>query len=293
MADMQDTLVLSSDKIMQQLPELVTEYGLKLLLAIVIFALGRWLSSLAKAMTHKVLTRRNIDQTVVSFIANMMWATVFAFTVIATLGQLGVHTASLVAAVGAAGLAIGLALQGSLSNFAAGVLIILLRPCRVGDYIVAAGVSGTVDEITIFSTRLLTSDHKVVTVPNSAIMHGSITNYSAMPSRRIDLVIGVSYDADVREVKALLSQLLEQNQYVLEEPAFTVAVYELADSSVNFVVRPWVNTPDYWPAYYELLESIKLGLDEAGIGIPYPQMDVHFPAGEKSPSPEQDSPEVK
>lgn len=261
--------------LMEQAPDLIVTYGLKLIFALVIFIVGKYFSNLARKLTVKLLKKRKIDDTVVSFVGNIAWALVFTLTIIATLGQIGVQTASLVAVVGAAGLAVGLALQGSLANFAAGVLMVLFKPCRVGNYIEAAGVAGTVDEITIFSTRLLTPDNKVVIVPNAAIMSGSITNYSAMDTRRVDLVVGVSYDADIKQAKQILCDILENNQYVLKDPAYTVAVSELADSSVNFVVRPWVKTADYWGAYFELTETIKLALDDAGIGIPYPQMDVY------------------
>ncbi|MFQ6370171.1 mechanosensitive ion channel family protein [Shewanella sp. YIC-542] len=264
------------EELMKQVPELVAVYGIKILLALVIFFVGKYFSGVAKKVTERLLDNRKVDKTVSSFVANLVWAVVFTFTVIATLGQVGIQTASLVAVLGAAGLAVGLALQGSLSNFAAGVLLVMFRPCRVGDYIEAGGVAGTVDEITIFATRLKSPDNKVITVPNSAIMNGSIVNYSAMENRRLDLTIGVSYDADIRKTKQLLSDILENNDKVLKDPAYTVGLAALADSSVNFAVRPWVKVGDYWPAHFELMEQIKLALDENGIGIPYPQMDVHI-----------------
>lgn len=262
------------ESFMEQLPDLVVAYGMKVILAIVIFFIGKYFASLAKRITVKVLSRK-LDKTVSFFVANLAWAVVFTFTVIATLGQLGIQTASLVAILGAAVLAVGLALQGSLANFASGVLLVMFRPCRAGDYIEAAGVAGTVDEITIFSTRLKSPDNKVIVVPNSAIMNGSITNYSAMATRRLDLVIGISYDADIRKAKQLLIDILEQNDNVLKDPAYTVGLNELADSSINFVVRPWVNSADYFKTRFELLETIKLTFDEHDIGIPYPQMDLH------------------
>lgn len=263
------------DSYIAQAPELIMTYGLQVLLALVIFVVGKYFANIAKKLTGKLLTKRKIDPTVVSFVSNLAWAAVFVFTVIATLGQIGVQTASLVAVIGAAGLAVGLALQGSLSNFASGVLMVIFRPCRVGDYIEAAGIAGTVDEITIFSTKLRTPDNKVIVAPNSSVMNGTITNYSAMDTRRIDLVIGVSYDADLKETKAVLKSVLDNNDHVLKDPAYTVALVELANSSVNFVVRPWVKGSDYWPARFEILEQIKVALDEANIGIPYPQMDIY------------------
>jgi small conductance mechanosensitive channel len=261
--------------LIEQAPELVVTYGLKTVLALVIFFIGKYFAGVAKNVTIKVLTKRKVDQTVVSFVANLAWALVFVFAVIATLGQIGVQTASLVAVIGAAGLAIGLALQGSLSNFASGVLMVIFRPCRVGDYVEAAGIAGVVDEITIFSTKLKTGDNKLIIAPNSSMMNGTIVNYSAMDKRRIDLVIGVSYSADIRLTKQVLENVLTAHNKVLVEPGFTIALSELANSSINFVVRPWVNTADYWPVRFELLEHIKLALDDAKIEIPFPQMDLH------------------
>lgn len=261
--------------LLKQAPDLVMTYGLKILFAIIIFFVGKYFSGVAQKLVRKLLNSRKIDPTVVSFVANLTWAVVFVFTVIATLGQIGVQTASLVAVLGAAGLAVGLALQGSLSNFASGVLMVLFRPCRVGDYIEAAGIAGTVDEITIFSTKLRTPDNKVIVAPNSAIMNGTITNYSASENRRIDLVIGVSYSADIALTKKVLTDILDNNQYVLKDPSYTVGLSELANSSINFVVRPWVKTADYWTARFEILEQIKNALDAANIEIPFPQMDIH------------------
>ncbi|MFV0597515.1 mechanosensitive ion channel family protein [Shewanella sp.] len=261
--------------LLKQAPDLVMTYGLKILFALIIFFVGKYFSGVAQKLVRKLLNSRKIDPTVVSFVANLAWAVVFVFTIIATLGQIGVQTASLVAVIGAAGLAVGLALQGSLSNFASGVLMVLFRPCRVGDYIEAAGIAGTVDEITIFSTKLSTPDNKVIVAPNSSIMNGTITNYSALENRRIDLVIGVSYSADIAQTKKVLTEILDNNQYVLKEPGYTVGLSELANSSINFVVRPWVKTADYWTARFQILEQIKNALDAANIEIPFPQMDIH------------------
>lgn len=261
--------------LLKQAPDLLVTYGLKILFAFIIFFVGKYFAGVAQRLVRKLLNSRKIDPTVVSFVANLTWAIVFVFAVIATLGQIGVQTASLVAVIGAAGLAIGLALQGSLSNFASGVLMVLFRPCRVGDYIEAAGIAGTVEEITIFSTKLLTPDNKLITAPNSSIMNGTITNYSAMDTRRIDLVIGVSYSADIALTKQIFQNILDNNQYVLKNPAYTIGLSELASSSINFVVRPWVAKADYWTARFQLLEQIKNELDAANIGIPFPQMDIH------------------
>ncbi len=224
------------DGLIEQAPEFLMTYGLKALAAIVIFIIGKYFAGVAKRVTVKVLNSRKVDATVVSFVANLAWALVFVFTIIATLGQVGVQTASLVAVIGAAGLAVGLALQGSLSNFASGVLMVLFRPCRVGDFIEAAGTAGVVDEITIFSTRLRTGDNKVIIAPNSAIMNGTITNYSALEKRRIDLTIGVSYTADIATTKKVIADVLDNNALVLKDPGYTIGLAELADSSINFVV---------------------------------------------------------
>jgi len=261
--------------LMQQAPEFIMAYGLKALAALVIFIIGKYFAGVAKRLTDKVLSSRKVDQTVVSFVANLAWAIVFVFTIIATLGQIGVQTASLVAVIGAAGLAVGLALQGSLSNFASGVLMVLFRPCRVGDFVEAAGVAGVVDEITIFSTKLRTGDNKLIIAPNSAIMNGTITNYSALEKRRIDLVIGVGYASDIAKTKKVIAEVLDNNAFVLKDPGYTIGLAELAESSINFVVRPWVSTGDYWPARFEVLEQIKNALDAADIEIPFPQMDLH------------------
>ena len=263
------------DTLIKQAPEFLMTYGLKTLAAITIFFIGKYFAGVAKNVTSRVLTGRKIDETVSSFVSNLAWAVVFVFTIIATLGQVGVQTASLVAVIGAAGLAVGLALQGSLSNFASGVLMVIFRPCRVGDFIEAAGVAGVVDEITIFSTRLRTGDNKVIIAPNSSIMNGTIINYSALEKRRIDLTIGVSYTADIALTKKVLAQVLDNHPLVLKDTAYTIGLAALADSSINFVVRPWVKTSDYWPVHFELLEQIKLAFDDAKIEIPFPQMDLH------------------
>ena len=262
-------------QLLQQAPELAAIYGTKVLLALIIFVVGKYLANVARSMTAKLMTKRKIDHTVVSFVSNMIWTIVLAFTVVATLSQFGVQTASLVAVIGAAGLAIGLALQGSLSNFAAGVLLVIFRPCRIGDYIEAAGVAGTVDEITIFSTRLITPDNKVVIVPNAAIMNGNITNYSALGQRRVDLVVGVSYDADLAQTRKILAEVVANNEFTIKDMDYTIGILALADSSVNFAVRPWTGTPDYWNAFFSLQEEIKVALDNAGISIPFPQVDFN------------------
>ncbi|GLS83646.1 mechanosensitive ion channel family protein [Paraferrimonas haliotis] len=262
-------------KYVDMAPDLMMIYGTKVLMALVIFVVGRWVAKWLANVSRKVMTARNLDVTVVSFVGNIVYALLLTFVVVAALSQVGIQTASLVAIIGAAGLAVGLALQGSLSNFAAGVLLVIFKPCRVGDFVEAAGVAGVVDEITIFSTKIRTGDNKMITVANAAVMGGTITNYSVMPTRRIDMVVGVSYDADIKQTKEILSKILDNHPKVLKDPAYTIGLAELADSSVNFVFRPWVNTADYWAVKFELNEQIKNELDAAGIGIPYPQMDLH------------------
>ncbi|USD38408.1 mechanosensitive ion channel family protein [Ferrimonas sp. SCSIO 43195] len=260
---------------LEQLPALAMAYGMRILIALLIVVVGRWVSKIVASMVRKMMERRKVEATAVGFVGALVSTIIMAFTFIAALAQLGVQTASLVAVLGAAGLAVGLALQGSLSNFAAGVLLVVFRPCRAGDYVEAAGAAGVVEEISIFSTTLITPDNKKIIAPNAAVINGVIVNYSAKDTRRIDLVIGVAYDADLRQTREVLSQVVEASDYVLKDPAYRVEVSELADSSVNFVVRPWVKSEDYWDAYFQLMANIKQALDDAGIGIPFPQMDLH------------------
>lgn len=261
---------------------LLIEFGIKLVVALLIIFIGKFISKLISRGVSKVMAHKKVDDAVISFIANLVFGIAFAITIIVAISHLGFNTSSLVAIVGAAGLAVGLALQGSLSNFASGVLIISFRPFKSGDFIEVSGTSGIVEEILIFSTKLRTPDNKTVIIPNGAITSGTITNYSTKPTRRIDLVIGVSYDADLQQTKTILTDIINSDERVLKDHDNTVAVSELADSSVNFVVRPWVNSGDYWPTYFDLMERIKMALDEAGIEIPYPQMSLHMNHGDKN-----------
>ncbi len=255
--------------------QLLIGYAVNFVLALVIFYIGKMVANGLSSLSSKAFQAKKMDLAVSSFLANIIYALVFAAAILMALGQLGVETTSFVAILGAAGLAVGLALKDSLSNFASGVLIIMFRPFKAGDFVEAGGVSGSISKIEIFSTTLKTPDNKVVIVPNAAITGGAITNYSREAQRRVDLVIGVGYDADLKQAKQVLIDQLEKHPLVLKDPGYTVAVSELADSSVNFVVRPWVKTPDYWTVYFELMEGIKIALDDANINIPYPQMDVH------------------
>ncbi len=211
-----------------------------------------------------------------SFLSDIGHILIVVFVVIASLGQLGIQTTSLVAVLGAAGLAVGLALQGSLSNFASGVIIIALRPFKVGDFVEAGGVSGVIEGIQIFSTSMKTGDNKAIIIPNSAITGGTITNFSAKDTRRVDLVFGIGYNDDIPMAKAILQRLVDEDERILKDPAPVIAVGELADNSVNIIVRPWTSTADYWGVYWDLTEKVKLTFDKEGISIPYPQRDVHL-----------------
>jgi len=256
--------------------DLIISYALNIIFAVFTLVIGMMVARFIAGTLHKILSKRGFDSTIVDFVTRMVRYVIVAFVIIASLSKLGVETTSFVAIIGAAGLAVGLALQGSLSNFASGILIIALRPFKAGEYIEAAGTAGVVESVQIFSTTLTSPDNKFVVVPNSAILGGNIINYSRKPTRRIDLIIGVSYNADLAQTKAVLESVLSNTKGILPTPEPTIAVAELADSSVNLVVRPWVNGADYWPIRFELMESIKNALDEAGIEIPYPQMDVHM-----------------
>ncbi|WP_456296261.1 small-conductance mechanosensitive channel MscS [Vibrio sp. AK197] len=256
--------------------DLLIQYGINIISAVLILFIGNIITKMIANSVAKLLKRKDMDSAVVGFIHGLVRYLLFVIVLIAALGRIGVQTASVVAVIGAAGLAVGLALQGSLSNFAAGVLIVAFRPFKAGDYVEAGGVAGSVDSIQIFQTILKTPDNKMVVVPNSSVIGGPITNYSTHDTRRVDLVIGVSYGSDLQKTKEVLLKTIEDEPRLLKDPAPTVGVLALADSSVNFAVRPWVKTADYWPTYFDLMQKIKENLDEAGIEIPFPQMDVHF-----------------
>jgi small conductance mechanosensitive channel len=252
------------------------EFGINIITAIVVFFVGKWGVNLVGSGLMKAMQKGELDVTLRRFIGNVARILLMLFVIIAAINQLGVQTASLIALLGAAGLAVGLALQGSLSNFAAGVLIVLFRPYKVGDWIEGGGISGAVEEVQILTTVLKTGDNKRIIVPNSQIMGTTITNYSANDTRRVDLVVGVSYSDDIDKVRKELQDLVAADDRILDDPAVTIAVSELADSSVNFVVRPWVKTADYWGVYFDLTEAIKKRFDEVGISIPFPQQDVYI-----------------
>jgi len=252
------------------------DFAINLATAIIIFVVGRIFVRLLTRGMRKVMEQRDVDKTLVSFVSNLVGMVLLIFVIIAAVNALGVQTTSFIAILGAAGLAIGLALQGSLSNFASGVLIVLFRPYKVGDWIEAAGISGSVEEVQILTTVLKTGDNKQVIVPNGQIMDSIITNYSANDRRRVDMTVGVSYDDNLDKVRKTLEELVSADDRILDDPACTIAVSELADSSVNFVLRPWTATADYWGVKFDLTEAIKKRFDEEGISFPFPQQDVHL-----------------
>ena len=264
--------------------QMLIDFAVKLIVALAIVFIGKLVASLVRDGVVKVMRLRGMDETIISFLSSLLYGTLFIIVIIAAISHLGFNTTSLVAIIGAAGLAIGLALQGSLSNFASGVLLIILKPFKSGDFIDVAGVTGIVEEIHVFSTKLRTGDNKTVIIPNGKITSSTITNFSTKPERRLDLVIGVSYDADLAKTKALLTKITNEHELVLKNKEIVIGVQELAESSVNFVVRPWVSSGDYWPLHRDLLEKIKVALDDAGIEIPYPQLSLHLRKEEENES---------
>lgn len=258
------------------LAELAVTIGTRLILVLLIYVVGRWIARITQRTLEKMLRNREVDPVLVDFLGTVANVAVTVVAIIAALDQLGISPASLLAVVGAASLAVGLALKDSLANFAAGVMLVLFRPFTKGDFVDAGGESGTVEEIFLNATVLITPDNKVIQVPNSQVWAGSITNYSARDTRRVDLVIGVGYDDDLKKAHDVIMGVLNDHDKVLTEPAPAVFVSNLGDSSVDFNVRPWVNTPDYWGVYADVLERTKVALDEAGISIPYPQRDIHL-----------------
>ncbi|MFQ5681926.1 MAG: mechanosensitive ion channel family protein [Candidatus Binatia bacterium] len=262
-----------------KLLEVLTTYGLSVLAAAAIFIVGKWIAGVFARLIERGLAKTQTDPTLAKFVKNFSYIAMMTFVIIAAVSKLGVQTTSFIAVIGAAGLAVGLALQGALSNFAAGVLIILFRPFKVGDFIQAGGTMGTVLETQIFNTVLAHPDNRKQFVPNAQILGGVITNFSAVESRRVDLVVGISYEDDLVKAKQVLERVVTEQTGVLKEPVPQVAVSELGNSSVDFVVRPWVKPEDYWDVRFKLTEHIKLALDEQGITIPYPQRTLHIKTG--------------
>jgi len=254
----------------------LAQYGLKVIAAIAIFIIGRIVAKWVRGLVERMLKKGNTDPMIIGFVSSLAYIGMIAFVVLAALGQLGIETTSFIAVLGAAGLAIGLALQGSLANFAAGFLMIVFRPFKVGDFIEGAGEAGVVEEIQMFTTTLRTGDNKTIIIPNAQLSNGNITNYSAKETRRVDLTVGAAYEADIKHVRKVLQEIIDADERIMDDPAPMIAVGELADNSVNFVVRVWVKTGDYWGVYFDTTEAVKVRFDEENIGIPYPQRDVHL-----------------
>jgi len=253
-----------------------TTYSIKIVAAVLVFLIGKWLCRKITNLLTKLLEKNRVDVTLIRFLDSIVYYTLLIVVMIAVAGQLGINTTSFLTIVGAAGLAVGLALKDSLSNFASGVMLIMFRPYRVGDFVEVGGVSGTVQSVDIFNTTIHSVDNKKYIVPNANITTDVITNITANDTRRVDLVAGIGYDDDILKAKNILEKIIKDEKRILETPAYNIAVSELADSSVNFVVRPWVKTSDYWDVYFALTEAIKINFDKEGISIPYPQQDVHL-----------------
>lgn len=252
-----------------------TSFIINLVAAIAIFVVGRWAAKLLNRLAIKAMQRGRLDPLLVKFLGNILHALMLIFVVLAAISQVGIQTTSLIAVIGAAGLAVGLALQGSLANFAAGVLVIIFRPYKIGDYVEAGGVAGTIDDVQIFTTELCTPDNRRIIVPNGQMMNGAITNYSSHDIRRVDLVVGVGYDDDIDTVRRVLEAVVADDPRVLADPAPNIRMSAMGDSSVSWIVRPWVKAADYWDVHWEMTEAIKRRFDAEGIRIPFPQRDVH------------------
>lgn len=251
-------------------------YGPNVLIALAILVVGRWLVQWSTGLLRRALIKSGMDETLVRFLDKLIYYTLLAAIILAAADQIGIKTTSFLAILGAAGLAVGLALKDSLSNFASGVMLILFHPFKVGDAVTAAGISGTVERIDIFNSIINTWDNQKVIIPNSKITSDIITNINANTTRRIDMVIGISYDDDVNEAKDILQRLVDADSRILSDPSPKIALAEFGDSSINLVVRPWVNTADYWDVRFNLMDKIKESFDERNITIPYPQRDVHM-----------------
>jgi len=251
-------------------------WSIRIVTALLIFVIGRWLARLLVKMARRLMQKSQVDAMLIDFIANIAYALLLVIVVLSALDQLGVKTTSALAILGAAGLAVGLSLQNSLSNFASGVMLIVFRPFKTGDYVEAGGTSGIVEAISLFTTRMRTGDNREVIVPNGQIYSGTITNYSARDTRRIDMLFSIGYEDDIKLAKTLIESALGQESRILADPAPAIMVMELGASSVDLAVRPWVNSADYWLVRSDLLESIKAAFDANGISIPYPQQDIHI-----------------
>ena len=266
---------LSNIDVQQLIETYVLPWGINIVMALAIFVIGKFVVSMVVKFAKKLMIKAKVDAILINFISSIVKTILLLFVVIASLNQLGVNTTSLIALIGAAGLAIGLALQGTLQNLASGVMLIIFRPFDAGHFVEAAGVSGVIEEIGIFTTTMRTGDNREVIIPNGEIFGGTITNYSKRSTRRVDMVFGIGYDDDIKKAKEIMTRVLSEDDRILKDPAPLVAVAELADSSVNFNVRPWCATAEYWNVYFDTHEKIKLAFDAEGISIPYPQMDIH------------------
>jgi small conductance mechanosensitive channel len=269
-------MVTGMEEITEQFKVWVSFYGLKLIGAVLTFVVGRWMAGMFRSVVAKVMEKRQVDPTISGFVTNITFMVTMALVVVASLQKLGVATTSFVAVIGAMGLAIGLAFQKSLSNFAAGFLLVLFRPFKVGDFIEAGGTAGIVEKIEVFTTTFKTPDNRTVIVPNSSIAGGNITNASARPTRRMEFIIGISYGDDLRKAKQVLLDAISVDERVLKDPAPAVFVTELGDSSVNLTARAWVASGDFWATKCDLTERIKLTFDEQDLTFPFPQRDVHL-----------------
>jgi small conductance mechanosensitive channel len=264
------------EQIILKIQEWMALYGLKVIAAVAILVIGRWAAKGVRAIIRRLMEKSRVEEALITFVTSLAYVGMMAFIIIAALGTLDVPTASFVAVLGAAGLAVGLALQGSLANFAAGVLMVIFKPFKVEDLVEAGGTLGVVEEIGIFNTEMRTPDNKKVIIPNAKVTGDNIVNYTVKGVRRVDMVASVSYSDDLDKVRKVLEGIIADDDRILKDPEPTIGVLEMADSSVNFAVRPWVKVDDYWDVYFATQEKIKKGFDAAGIVIPFPQRDVHL-----------------
>jgi len=267
---------LDFSKLLNTIYELLTVYGLRVIAAVVIFIVGRWVALGVAKLIKRIMLKSKVDETLVSFVRHLSYVALLAFVVIAALNQLGIQTASFIAVLGAAGLAVGLALQGSLGNFAAGVLMIIFKPFKVGDFIEGGGVAGVVEHIEIFTTQLKTPDNKTIIIPNAKITGDNITNFNVKGTRRVDFVFGIGYGDDIDKARRIIKEIIDKDERVMKEPEPAIVVSDLADSSVNFTVRAWTSAADYWSFYFDTIENVKKQFDAQGVNTPFPQRDVHI-----------------
>ncbi|MDC0932869.1 mechanosensitive ion channel [Arcobacteraceae bacterium] len=260
---------------MENIITTVSPYIINIIMALLIFIIGKYVAKIATNITKKMLAKSNVNETLQVFLGNIIYGLLLIVVVLASLNKLGIETTSFVAILGAVGLAVGLAFQSTLANISAGVMIVIFRPFSIGDFIEAGGVAGVVEELNLFNTVFKTADNKVIIVSNSNIIGGNITNYSLKETRRVDFVFGIGYDDDLKLAKETLVNIMSKDSRILQDPVPFVAVGELADSSVNFTVRVWVKSADYWAVHFDTIEKVKLTFDKKGISIPYPQMDIH------------------